>query len=133
MYPQLLSVFWTDLHEQLWLQLSQPGQPATHTAAEVMLGETIGREDMWILLRPYCCQHLLGLPDFRQGVRLLLVDEILHRRFIWLVVRWQRPIGESGRRKEPGFTVALHDEGCGTVVEVQPHAVGLGRCVGFFR
>src|SRR5215813_4894813 len=110
MYPQLLSVFRADFHEQLWLQLSQPGQPATHTAAEVMLGETIGRENMWILLRAHCRQHLLRFPDFRQGICLLLVDEILHRRFVGLIVRWQRPISETRWGKQPGFAVTLHNE-----------------------
>src|SRR5262247_4477592 len=74
-YAYLCSVFRADFHEQLRLQLGQPGQPATHTAAEVMLGETVGREDVRILLRTHCCEHLLRLPDFCQGVRLLLVNE----------------------------------------------------------
>ena len=76
---QFLGVLRADLHEQFRLQLSQPGEPAAHAAAEVMFGETVGRENVRILLRAHRSEHLLRLPDFRHRVALLGVDRILHR------------------------------------------------------
>src|SRR5436190_1010938 len=97
----------------------------------MVLRQSIGREHMRILLRSrWSVRIAFDFPDLGRRVALLLVNQVLDRRLIWLIVSRHRAVFQSFWHEEPSLAVPLHDEGRGAVMIIQSDAVRLKRRIG---
>src|SRR5207244_12998388 len=103
----------------------KPGQPAAHGAAQVMLGEPVGRDRKWIARVTHLGELIvIALEVLVDGAALLFgVERVLNRRFGWLVVRRHRPVEQPGRREQPRSAVGVHDERFGPRLPGQTDSV----------
>ena len=102
-----------DLTEQLRLELGQVGERPRHAAGRVMLGESVGGQNVRVRrrLRSRPRSGCRDAPfDPLRDSSAVRVETVDHRRFEGLVVRRQRTVLEAARDPDPADTVRVHDE-----------------------
>src|SRR5579875_2667458 len=121
-----------DFSEERGLQRVEPGHPARHRTADVMLRQAVSGDDDRIVLIPNGCETIeLPILEVDRGrIALLLVERVMYGRLRWLVVRWQRPILHPLWREEPAPAIRLHNEGIAARNSVHARRVGWRRIVG---
>src|SRR5215217_6273415 len=101
-----------DLAEQLRLELGEPGDPTTHRAAGVVLGEAVGRDHvgipgvLWRVVRVVRPVH----EPYRRVILYFVVEQVRDWRLDRLVVDRERTVGEAHGGEEPAEPVAVDDE-----------------------